>query len=182
LELWLFGQWDQGWQAVYVDDVDVLPLNFQLETIDPAELSNPISFEHTIFSTGGKDIYAFYRHPVTRQPYTRRLFYVQPPESDSQSDQIIAIIQNLWDGADPDVIIDEMLGLTAVPTFTPNAQYYYYLGLAYELSGDEENAVAAYLTAWQDYCCDNWEDWPIEDLSTTANPYAIMAQAKLIPE
>ena len=42
----------------------------------------------------------------------------------------------------------------------------YLLGLAYELAGDETNAVAAYLKLWRDY---------------PNSPFAIMAQAKLQP-
>ena len=167
-----------GWTAVYVEEIDALPLNFQLETIEPSLLRDPVSFEHTIFSTGSDSIYAFFRHPTTQKPFVRRLSYAFVPDPDPLGDQFNAILENLWAGADPAQVVDDLLIMANNPAFQPNAGYFYYLGLAYELSGDEDNAVTAYLRAWQEYCCDTWE---IGQTFTTANPYAIMARAKLIP-
>jgi hypothetical protein len=70
-----------------------------------------------------------------------------------------------------------VLAIQQLPNFTCKVKdfaYYcydlylsnYLLGLAYELAGDEANALATYLQVWQNY---------------SNSPYAIMAQAKLEP-
>jgi len=71
---------------------------------------------------------------------------------------ILAIQQYLLDDCDNEI----MLSYYCYELYFSQ----YLLGLAYELSGDEINAVAAYLKLWRDY---------------PNSPYAIMAQAKLQP-
>lgn len=62
--------------------------------------------------------------------------------------------------------------------FEPSSEYYYYLGLAYELSGDEANALNAYLQAWQT-CCDTWQMGPNEII--LISPYAMLARGRVEP-
>jgi hypothetical protein len=75
----------------------------------------------------------------------------------------------LFNGEDPAIVIDMLLdlqiypGLTCETTWTCDP-YYYYLGLAYELLGDEENAKSYYLYLWWNY---------------SKSPFTVMARLKL---
>jgi hypothetical protein len=79
---------------------------------------------------------------------------------------------SLLNGQDPSMVRDDMLLLLASPRFIGDclafgicAQFHYTLGLAYELSGDEGNAVDQYLWVWRNY---------------GRSPYAVMARLKLL--
>ncbi len=86
-------------------------------------------------------------------------------------------IDDLLSGADPQEIVVQLQTLANNPNFESSNRYYYYLGLAYELLEDEDNAVNAYLLAWQD-CCDTWQ---LATEVIMAKGFAVMARAKLEP-
>jgi hypothetical protein len=79
---------------------------------------------------------------------------------------------SLLNGQDPSMVRDDMLLLLDSPRFIGDclafgicAKFHYTLGLAYELSGDEGNAVDQYLWVWRNY---------------GRSPYAVMARLKLL--
>lgn len=80
-----------------------------------------------------------------------------------------AIEDELWAGGDPYearsalTVLADYPGLTCAATFTCD-HYYYLLGLANELYGDELPAVEAYLILWRDYA---------------RSPYTTLARLKL---
>ncbi|KAA3661860.1 MAG: hypothetical protein DWQ04_15140, partial [Chloroflexi bacterium] len=113
------------------------------------------------------------------EPYVTKSRAFEPyiPEQAPEVAALDQAIDDLLYGTNPQEILTRLQTLADNPDFDPNNRYYYYLGLTYELLGDEENAVNAYLMAWQD-CCDTWQ---LAEEIVTANPYAIMARAKLEP-
>ena len=154
--------------------------NFKLDSIIPADPAEPYAIPFTTFSTSNGRTYSFFRDPAGGKPYVSELIHSDDPELDQTYIQYLDMLDRLFAGENTADIITDLLALANDPTFQLTANYYYHLGLAYELSGDEANAVTTYLTAWQDYCCDDYDWFP--QPFTSANPYAIMARAKLILE
>ncbi len=79
--------------------------------------------------------------------------------------------QALYSGADPAQVIQSLLALQTSPRFLGDCralsicdQFYYTLGLAYELSGNETDTLGAYLYLWRDQ---------------PKSPYTQMARLKL---
>lgn len=85
-------------------------------------------------------------------------------------------METLFAGGDPAAVAERLTAVINNPAFTSRSSHYYYQGLAYQLAGDEENAVAAYVRTWQS-CCMEWNYGP--EGYVTADPFAVMAQAKL---
>jgi hypothetical protein len=80
-------------------------------------------------------------------------------------------IEALFSGTDPYQILSDLIAIGVSPRFAGDcnafgicARYYYTLGLVHELTGDELNAIDAYLTVWRLY---------------PHSPYTIMARLKL---
>lgn len=172
-ELWVLAASDEHLKAIFVDTVANLNPTLLLQTT-----GDPTATDTFQFTIGNDEIYNFIRRLSDREPYVTKQYtyepYVyQPPPEEAALDNAI---ENLLAGTNPHDVLTEMQDLTAFPDFEPDNRYYYYLGLTYELLGDEDAAVNAYLQAWQD-CCDTWYDGRL----ATANPYAIMARAKLEP-
>jgi hypothetical protein len=180
-ELWLLAQSDTGIKALFVDTFsEGTPRlrNHSAWNIASAYGSTPGYF---LFSVGVTDeIYAFVRRLTDREPYVIKLEGREPrlPPANPKAAALDEAIDDLLAGGDTAVAIDRLLALADMPEFEPTARYYYYLGLAYDLAGDETNAVPNYWLAWQD-CCVMWEFGGIESELVTPNPFALMARAKL---
>jgi hypothetical protein len=116
------------------------------------------TFDHDS-SNGRPEITRLYRFPSAHQTSLRQL-----------ADELLT-------GSDPTVVITNLFAIQQSPDFTCDKEDFayfcydlylsnYLLGLAYELAGDEANAVTTYLQVWQDY---------------PNSPYAVMARARLEP-
>jgi hypothetical protein len=180
LELWLFAETAEGIAAEFIADTTTLSPTFNhfILTGDEQFRSEPL-YDYIPFTTGTAEIYSFVRHPTTGEPFVIHLAIDSPLFPPEPPDPLVvefeSAVSDLFAGSDPAEVEERISVVINNPAFTPTNEHFYYLGLAYELAGDEPNAVAAYLLAWQD-CCDEFLGRP--DL-TTPNPYAIMAQAKI---
>ncbi len=173
-ELWILAASDVRVKAMFVDTVGSLNPTLLLHTA-----SYPPANDAFQFTIGNDSIYNFIRRLRDQEPYVTKLhafepYSYEPPPEKAALDRAI---DDLLSGKDPREIVTQLQTLADTPNFEPDNRYYYYLGLAYELLGEEDNAVNAYLLAWQD-CCDTWQ---LGEEIVTANPYAIMARAKLEP-
>jgi hypothetical protein len=93
-------------------------------------------------------------------------------------------VDDLLSGVNPEQIVKRFVEIKTLPDFVSHikdygylGKYYYYLGLAYELSGKQQEALEAYLHSWQN-CCSQNPYWAGE---IDGDPFAIMARAKLEP-
>jgi hypothetical protein len=86
--------------------------------------------------------------------------------SDARPADVITPLQSLLAGTirEYETWSQDDMAYISTPRIRPYLQYL--LGLAYELSGDEANAVHTYWQVWHDY---------------PNNPYALMARHKLEP-
>ncbi len=177
LELWVLAASDVHLKAMFVDTVDNLTPSLLLHV--PPRDSYPLDNSTFQFTIGNDAIYNFIRRQRDQEPYITKLNGFEPYifEQSSEEAALDRAVDGLLSGTDPQEIVTQLQTLADNPNFEPNNRFYYYLGLAYELLGDEETAVNAYLLAWQD-CCDTWQ---LAEEIVTANPYAIMARAKLEP-
>ena len=85
-------------------------------------------------------------------------------------DNLELAIQALLSGTDPEVVLADLREIRISPRFAGDcnafgicARFYYTLGLAYELTGDQLNATGSYLTVWRTY---------------PFSPYTLMARLK----
>jgi len=178
LELWVLAFSDVRVKAMFVDTVDNLDPTLLLYSTP--RYSYPIDSSTFQFNIGNDAIYNFIRRQRDQEPYVTKqsgygphIYERVPGES-----TLDRVVDDLLSGAEPEDILVRLQNWANNPDFERNNRYYYYLGLTYELLEDEDNAVNAYLLAWQD-CCDSWQH-PAQEI-VIANPYAIMARAKLEP-
>ncbi len=108
------------------------------------------------------------RSPGDRKPYVEA---VELPRyyPDKFKDAVAKLEAELFEGAAPDQIYRSLLDLQKTPGLLCRAtwscdRYTYLLGLAAELSGDQNAAVAAYYSLWIDY---------------SKSPFTTMARLKL---
>jgi hypothetical protein len=165
-DFWILSQIDQGHQALLVGPVDNVPP--KLETLEEAYIADDgLTRMPAVFLDGT------YSFTMRRRPETDEAYLLPVPlrkEYPSRFFVPLEAAQNaLLAGQDPEEIQDELLalqdfpGLLCAPTWTCDS-YYYLLGLASELAGDEEAAVEAYHRLWLDY---------------SRSPYTTMARLKL---
>lgn len=168
-QLWILAVDEIGVQAIDVGPVEMVPPRLtvlQDDFIAPEGLAlKPVSFlENTSAFTMKRlpDTGAAYLLPVPlRAEYPSKFFL---PLSRAR--------EALLNGGSPKEIQVELEnladypGLLCRPTWTCD-EYYYYLGLAAELSGDERAAVEAYHRLWLDY---------------SRSPLTILARLKLAGE
>jgi hypothetical protein len=94
-------------------------------------------------------------------------------------EQYGAVIEQLLAGADPAGVLAQLLAAAENPAFENSHEYEYFLGLTYELLGEEDKAVEAYFKAWQN-CCDTFQYGSGEEQQFSyVNGFSLMAQAKL---
>jgi len=146
LEFWIVVPYPQGIKAFLLDQVETnLPLltYYDQEKLPPIVLLN------------GSKAFQLNRLPQTLEPY---LTYPELPRfyPDRFKEGLRAASEALFGGADPKEVQQTLLKLQETPGLLCRAfwncdEYYYLLGLASELAGDDDNAVQAYLRLWWDY-------------------------------
>lgn len=158
LELWILAQTREGDKLLYVAPVESSKPRFEtIETVEPS-----------VVLVDGNFTIRMERDPDTTEPYL--VFGTLEYEYISQFIKELDMAQAaLFAGEDPEVVVkmleilEDYPGLLCEPTWTCD-QYYYLLGLAYELAGDDRNAIEAYLYLWWNY---------------SKSPYTTMARLKL---
>lgn len=186
VEFWLLVETDLGWQGIFVDTT--------IAPAPPITLHTPVGYadssQHSLlganpvvyFSLDNDNVYALSRRQTDQRGYLTKLAGHAPlpnstpgvPTTDLQAQAIDALLS----GADPLTVVAQLLSIERLPDFEPNNEHTYFLGLAYELSGDAEDAVSAYLKAWNNCCLSFNSDIWVEPI---ADPFAIMAHARLEP-
>ena len=95
-------------------------------------------------------------------------------------DFLSVAIEDLLAGADPNEIVERLLAIQSDPNFELTENFYYYLGLAYELAKDEEAAVDAYLKQWEIFPYENLTLYGGDEFVIPYN-HTLMARMKLEP-
>jgi hypothetical protein len=171
-ELWVLAQSDSGLKAMFVNTVQSFNPTFLFYN-NKEELTDNHPNGFVPFTIGTDDIYVFIRRLRDNEPYITKS---ENRESWSYEPTPLSTITTaLLNGADPAQSVIALNELASEGDFEPSSAYYYYLGLAYELSGDETNALNAYLQAWQ-ACCDTWN---IFEEITLISPYAMLARGRV---
>ncbi len=159
LEFWLLAPYSQGVKAILVDliDTNVPSLSYlDQESIPPVVLFH--------------DSKAFRLHRLvgTLEPY---LTFQELPKfyRDRFKEPLKIAIQDLFNGEDPATIQKTLLDLEVYPGLLCRGtwscdEYYYMLGLASELAGDQKQAINTYVQLWSDY---------------SKSPFTSMARLKL---
>jgi len=159
LELWILAPYSEGIKAILVDLVDsnkpALSILDQ-ETIPPTILLND------------SKAFSFDRLPGTLEPY---LTWHELPRfyRNRFEEPLNTAIQDLFNGEDAATIQKTLLDLQKYPGLLCRGtwscdKYYYMLGLASELAGDQRQAIDAYVQLWSDY---------------SKSPFTSMARLKL---
>lgn len=145
LEFWFLVANPERIFAFYVDSIDsnVPRLSYyQEEPLPPIVLlENTLTFQ-------------LQRLPGALQPY---LSYPQLPRlyPDRFRLALVAAKEALFSGADPEEVQEQLLDIQESPGLLCRAfftcdEYYYLLGLASELAGDESTGIESYLQVWWD--------------------------------
>ncbi|MBK9051814.1 MAG: hypothetical protein IPL78_13150 [Chloroflexi bacterium] len=173
-ELWVLAQSSNGLKAMVVETVQDLNPTFLLHS---SEYESLYSYRNgsSFFTIGTDDLFVFVRRLRDREPYITKINSWEPWSYEQTP--LSTITNALLNGAEPEQTVIALNELAAEADFEPSSAYYYYLGLAYELSGDEVNALNAYLQAWQ-ACCDTWN---IFEEITLISPYAMLARGRVEP-
>jgi hypothetical protein len=159
VEFWILAQNETGVKALFVSTVgENLP---QIAYLDPDQTPPIVVI--------GPDItFQLERKATSHEPF---IVFVQPERkfsSDLTQKRLEEIQALLLSGGDPKQASQDLVDLKRSPIFTCSftlcPRYYYLLGLSYELSGEKDQAVVAYLKLWRDY---------------HDSPYATMARLKL---
>lgn len=174
-ELWVLAQSNNGLKAMFVETVQDLNPTFLIYS---NEYESLYSYRNgsSPFTIGTDDLFVFVRRLRDREPYITKIDSWEPWSYEQTS--LSNITNALLNGADPAQTVIALNELAAEDDFEPSSAYYYYLGLAYELTGDETNALNAYLQAWQ-ACCKTWQLGPNE--ITLISPYAMFARGRVEP-
>lgn len=168
-EFWILAAYEEGTQALLVSNVESIQPN--LEYLDGAyiaveglHLQPAVFLEETL-------AFSMQRLPGTQEPYLVGV-PLRTEYPDRFGDSVEAAAQALFFGAPPATVQDQLLDLQKYPgllcrnTWSCDP-YYYLLGLASELAGDEREAVEAYHFLWLNY---------------SKSPYTTMARLKLFGE
>jgi hypothetical protein len=161
LEFWILAQVENGIQPVFVQifEADESFPYFH----EPAGVIPVVQFElHKGF--------VFKRLQVNRTAYVEwvGVEYARPTIILDGYNQAVSALMN---GANPLAVRDSLLELFTSPRFTGDCiafnicdQFHYTLGLVYNLTGDESDAIDQYLWVWRNY---------------GQSPYSLLARLKL---
>jgi hypothetical protein len=169
LEFWIIAQTTEGPRAVLVGNVqsDVPTITYMGEPPDDWA-GFPIP---PVVWVDDAASFIFHRDPLTRtpsiEPVERRFVF-----RNRFQESLLKLETDLFSGEDPNQVRGELKGLEEFPGLVCEGTwscdpYYYLLGLASELSGDERGAVSTYLFLWRNY---------------SRSPYTTMARLKLMGE
>jgi hypothetical protein len=143
LEFWILARAQAGVKALFASTV--VSANPSITLFKPIKGRNLIQLEN-------QTLFTFHRLSTNGNPY---VFPVETANVEERAnlpdtpDFLSVAIKELLAGADPNEIVERMLTIQSDPNFELTENFYYYLGLAYELAGDEEAAVDAYLKQWE---------------------------------
>lgn len=168
-EFWILVQHANGYQALNVGQVENIPP--EIEYLEDAYIADDGLTTLPAVFLESKTAFYLQRLPDTREAY----LLPAPLRKEYPSKFFVPLqkaINSLLGGADPKTIQKQLEDLEDYPGLMCQAywtcdEYYYYLGLASELAGAEEKAVAAYHRLWLDY---------------SKSPYTTMARLKLFGE
>lgn len=156
-EFWILVETEMGVEALVVDQVE--------ETQPRITLAEP-TLEPPIVQLGRDQTFV-----LLRAPSGTEVRFVEPVRVfsvDLTQEKLDEIEANLLAGVDPDAMRQELLDLEGSSIFTCNfvtcPKFHYLLGLANELSGNEQGAARAYVTLWSEF---------------PRNPFTTMARLKL---
>ena len=172
LEFWILASTTSGFKALFVNDVSSGKPNITI--FDNINGRNLVRLE-------GETFFTFHRLRANNKPYVIPIDIVNdngaadPPEP---PDALSVAIDELLAGADPKVIVATIRALQDDPNYEVPIQYYYYLGLANELAGDEKAAIEAYLMQWETFPYELWDVYEGEEIIYSI-PYTLMARMKL---
>ena len=159
VEFWILAQTESGVEALFVSTVSGNQPH--LTYLDPGVTPPIVLLEPDI-------TFQFERKISSQEPF---LVFIEPERqfsSDLTQRRIEEIQAFILSGGDPKQASEDLVALFDSPVFTCNftlcPQYYYLLGLSYELSGEKDQASYSYLKLWRDYL---------------GSPYATMARLKL---
>ncbi len=179
LEFWLLAQSTSTLKAMLVTTINGLTPQVKVYTTWPQWWGDYSLYDThqgtTYFSLNTPELFTFVRKLSNQEPFLSYLSsddnYINPP---SQLDQAIV---DLLTGVDPEQMVTRLVNPRVHLEYESLSKYYYFLGLAYELSDRQQEAIAAYLQSWQN-CC-SFKMPPGGEI--IQDPYAIMARAKLEP-
>jgi hypothetical protein len=162
LEFWILAQTPAGIRALFVSEVNsTRPVLTRLTPINGA----------SVIQLGSQTVFLFERLPSTGEPYVTPLEPEELDRNTSYASQSLDQAQDsLFAGGDPALVREVLLKIQKGSGFSCASgkfdcpRFYYLLGLADELLGDERLAVDAYLKLWRAY---------------PDSPYTIMARLKL---
>jgi hypothetical protein len=152
-QFWILAKYLEGVQALQVSTVESVPPS--LEYLQNAYLAEEGLSQYPAVFLEGNLAFNMRRMQGSQQPYIQEV----PLRKEYPSRFFVPLEQaerRLFAGAPPAAIQADLLylaqnpGLLCKPTWTCD-RYYYLLGLASELAGDETTAVKAYHHLWSDY-------------------------------
>jgi len=166
LSFWILAKKASGYSALEITNLDSTQPT--IDYIDEAYISDEALEYQPAVLLDGTVAFSMQRFPDTQEAYLVDI----PLRTEYPSRFFVPLArykEALLNGASPEVIQQNLLdladdpGLLCKPTWSCD-EYYYLLGLASELAGDEASAVQAYQRLWLDY---------------SKSPYTTMARLKL---
>jgi len=166
LELWILAKFSGGIKALEVAFTDAIQPT--MDYLEEAYISDEGLSLQPVVMLDGKYAFSMRRMPDDQEPYL-----VEVPLRKEFPNRFLVPLESyekaLLEGANAQVIqqklvnLEENPGLLCKPTWSCD-RYFYILGLASELAGDELSAVEAYHRLWSDY---------------SKSPFTTMARLKL---
>jgi len=166
IEFYILAEDKEKVHAILASEIQTSPP--KLVYLDQAYISPEAAGEQPVFFLEKKSAFRMLRKPGSLEPYLIKV-PLRKEYPNRLFEGVQAAKEDLFNGQDPGKVADELQalekypGLLCKPTLTCD-EYYYMLGLASELSGDESEAVKAYFKLWRDY---------------VRSPYSTMARLKL---
>ena len=166
LEYWILANSQEGGKALYIGTVDANPPI--TEVLDEGFVSEDAESSENVNFVDKKYAFVMKRIPGSLEPYIEFVPLRAEYPSHFQNGMEKAE-EFLFERNDPQKARVELLNLQDWPGLHCEVtwscdRYYYVLGLAGELSGEDQQAVDAYLTLWRDY---------------SKSPFTTMARLKL---
>ena len=176
LDLWILADSKDGEKGIYVSTVDTDKPQFDYLNEKQAP---------PIVILDGQTAFRLERDPDTFEPYLE--FPLVTDELPRPFDEgVNAAADALFNGADPDIVIDMLLDLQDYPgllcEFNWTCDYYYYLlGLSYELALLDNKAVDTYLYLWWNYLKSQFTSMARLKLEGTVTPIPPTPTAVVTP-
>lgn len=166
LSFWILAKKASGYSALEITNID--SSRPTLDYIDEAFIADEALQYQPAVLLDGSVAFSMQRVPDTQEPYLVAI----PLRKEYPSRFFVPLARYknaLLTGASPEVIQQNLLDLADDPGLLCKAnwscdEYYYLLGLASELAGDDISAIQAYQRLWLDY---------------TKSPFTTMARLKL---